>query len=242
MGNGVVKFEDVFAIDKDYIFEFFSQLNKIDVNYGQAIDEEHVRSEGQYKLNYEEMSKAPIRFTDLHRLERPEDADFILKMRDAIHSCVRVYARIFPVVAECVRWGTHGYVIRYENGQSIGPHSDCNIAYEDDGITPINTFPMQNVLTCGLFLNDDFSGGDLYFRPWAITVKPKPGTIVIYPSSYLGCHEVSPVTVGQRHAYLMWYGHGPISGISHRPADDIKDISANFQQKFVPVGRVDFHE
>jgi hypothetical protein len=239
MGNGIVKFEDALAIDKEYMSGFYSRLDKVDINYGQMIDEEHVRTEGQYKLNREEVSKAPVRFTDLYKLQAAEDVDFISKMRDAIHDCVRIYARIFPVVAECIRWGTHGYVIRYENGQSIGPHSDCNIAYEDDRVTPINTFPMQNVLTCGLFLNDDFSGGDLHFRPWAITVKPKPGTIIIYPSSYLGCHEVSPVTDGQRHAYLMWYGHGPIGGISHRPADDLKDIVSNFQQKFIPVGRIE---
>lgn len=242
LGNGIVKFEDVLEIDKNYILGFFSRLNSIEVNYGQAVDEDHVRTEGQYKLSTYEVSQAPVRFTDLYKLQQPEDIEFVQSMRNAIHFCVQEYARIFPVVAECIRWGTHGYVIRYENGQSIGPHSDCNIAYEDDGITPINTFPMQNILTCGLFLNDDFNGGDLYFRPWGISVKAKPGTIVIYPSSYLGCHEVSPVTDGQRHAYLMWYGHGPIGGIDHRSAADIKDIGSNSSQAFIPVGRIEPYE
>lgn len=238
LGTGIVKFEDAFTIDKSRTADFLSRIDELDVNYGQQIDEEHVRTEGQYKLNRHELSKAPVRFTDFHKLTRQEDQDFIKEMREAIHNCVRAYARIFPVVAECIRWGTHGYVIRYENGQSIGPHSDCNIAYEDDGVTPINTFPMQNILTCGLFLNDEFSGGELSFRPWGIVARPEPGTIMIYPSSYLGCHEVAPVTEGRRYAYLMWYGHGPIGGISHTVATDIKDAASNASQQHVLVGQI----
>lgn len=236
LGNAIVRFDDALVIDVNYMSGLFERLNQLEVNHGQMVDDEHVLTEGRYKLHKQEANIAPQRFTDLTKLDRPDDQLFIQNMRNTIHQCVREYVHLFPVVAECIRWSTDGYIIKYENGQSIGPHSDCNIAYADDGVTPINTFPMQNILTCGLILNNDYEGGDISYRPWGITTKPSAGSILIYPSSFVGCHEVAPVTTGIRYAYLMWYGHGPTGGVSHRVIDDIKSLNSN--QSFVPVGRL----
>lgn len=236
LGNGIVKFDDALSIDKDYIDGFFERLNLLDVNHGIKNSDGSVTNEGDYTIEKNKVSLSPHRYTNLDLLSLEEDRHFIKSMRDSIHKCVHAYADIFPIVAESIRWVTNGYAIKYEVGNEIGPHSDCSIPYEEDGVTPINTAPMQNVLTCGLMLNDEYEGGAISYRPWAITTKPNAGSILIYPSSYIGCHEVAPILKGTRYAYLMWYGQGPISGSNHNMVIDI--VKKNSDQRFVSVGRV----
>jgi len=242
LGNGIIKFEDVFSFDTEYFSGFTKRLHNLDKRPEQVIDgndETYILTEGGYKITERDANYAPQRFSQLSMLSE-EDKQFIEDVRDAIHTCVVEYCKVFPVVIENIRWATNGYVIKYENGQEIGPHSDCNIAYAEDGVTPVNTFPMQNILTCGLFFNDNFEGGEVLYRPWGITVKPKPGSVLVYPSSYMGCHEVAAVTEGIRYAYLCWYGQGPINMPDHRMIDQIrKEVGhSNSAQRFVPVGPV----
>jgi predicted 2-oxoglutarate/Fe(II)-dependent dioxygenase YbiX len=228
------------SIKDNYINGFFDRLNQLETNHGSENADGSVTSEGNYTIPKDKVQLSPQRYTNLNELTLPEDKDFIKVMRDSIHQCVRIYTQAFPVVAESVRWATHGYAIKYDVGQSIGPHSDCSIPYEKDQITPISTFPMQNVLTCGLMLNNDYEGGELSYRPWGITTKAPAGSVVIYPSSYLGCHEVEPVSKGVRYAYLMWYGQGPINGVPHNVVTDLPQL--NFNQKVVPVGQLPLYD
>jgi|694.fasta_scaffold65310_3 predicted 2-oxoglutarate/Fe(II)-dependent dioxygenase YbiX len=246
LGNGIVYFKDVFTFDNDYFSSFVERLHDTDRRHEQVVakeDEAYVLTEGGYRITRNDADYAPRRFSKLTNLNQ-EDKKFIEEVRDAIHSCVVEYCKVFPIVIENIRWATNGYVIKYENGQSIGAHSDCNIAYAEDGVTPVNSFPMQNILTCGLFFNDDFEGGTVSYRPWGISVRPKPGSVLIYPSSYMGCHEVAAVTEGTRYAYLCWYGQGPINSSDHRMTDQIKKetgyetVNTNSAQRFVPVGAI----
>lgn len=223
LGNGVVKFDDALAIDKQYMSGFYERLKQLNVG------------DNQYTFSDIEAMLAPQRFIELHKLPN-EDQQFIKTMNDAIHTCVKEYIKLFPILTQTLRWFTQGYIIKYENGQSIGPHSDCNVAYAEDGITPINTFPIQNIITCGLMLNDEYEGGEVHYRPWGITTKPSAGSLLIYPSSFVGCHEVAPVTSGVRYAYLMWYGHGPADNVKHDLVPDIRAIQEN--QGFVPIGQI----
>lgn len=244
LGNGIMYFKDVFTFDNDYFNGFTKRLHDLGKSPEQIVaqgDDAYVTTEGGYRVARNKAGYAPRRFSELSTLDN-EDKQFIEDVRDAIHKCVIEYCRFFPIVIENIRWATNGYVIKYENGQSIGAHSDCNIAYAEDGVTPVNSFPMQNILTCALFFNDDFGGGEVSYRPWGISIKPKPGSVLVYPSSYMGCHEVAPVTGGIRYAYLCWYGHGPIYLSDHRMTNQIKKeagyetVNSNSAQQFVPVG------
>jgi predicted 2-oxoglutarate/Fe(II)-dependent dioxygenase YbiX len=90
----------------------------------------------------------------------------------------------------------------------MGPHSDSNIPYKPGTLEPMTNSPAFNPLTTSIFLNDDYNGGEVIFRMWGITVKPEVGTAIIYPSNFIGCHEVSEVRDGERWAFLSWFFHG----------------------------------
>ena len=53
-------------------------------------------------------------------------------------------------------------------------------------------------------LNDDYEGGELSFFNHQHIIKPKAGTIVAFPSSYMFPHAVLPCTSGERRSIITW--------------------------------------
>ena len=82
---------------------------------------------------------------------------------------------------------THWDILKYGVGQKFNRHHD------DDG-----DFKSRISLVC--YLNDDYSGGELYFHHLGITIKPKENDLVIFPSSFLFSHSTKPVISGTRYA------------------------------------------
>ena len=118
------------------------------------------------------------------------------------------YCKIFPAAIPCVTNRTPGHLLRYSPGHSIGPHSDAALPYQGNSLEPASLAPIKNTLTSVLFLNDRYEGGDVVFRMWGITIKPEYGSMLIYPSSFIGCHEVSPVMAGDRWVFIRWFTQG----------------------------------
>lgn len=50
-----------------------------------------------------------------------------------------------------------------------------------------------------LYLNDDYEGGELFFPVYGMCVKPKPGTLIFFPSSDMYAHGVTEVVSGVRY-------------------------------------------
>ncbi len=118
------------------------------------------------------------------------------------------YCKIFPAVIACVTNRTPGHLLKYSAGHCMGPHSDAALPYQGDLLEPVSLAAIKNTLTSVLFLNDKYEGGDVAFRMWGITIKPKYGSMLIYPSSFIGCHEVLPVVSGNRWVFIKWFTHG----------------------------------
>ncbi len=75
-------------------------------------------------------------------------------------------------------------------------------AHQDQGVS-------TRVLSVLLYLNDDYEGGEITFRNSNITFKPKPGSVLFFPSNFLYVHEVAPITKGPRYALPNWYHNVP---------------------------------
>ena len=79
---------------------------------------------------------------------------------------------------------SHIAIKKYFVGESLGPHPD----WEDEGPT---------YFTASMYFNDDYEGGELFFPVQQVSVKPLPGSVVLFPSKYL--HESTKVTVGSKY-------------------------------------------
>lgn len=127
-----------------------------------------------------------------------------------IYDCVVAYCAHFPEAIPSIQWTFNGHLLSYENQQHIGWHTDNLIARyppEKFGFAPESQFAMHLTLSALLYLNDDYTGGEIEWKYPPMSYKPRTGDIVIYPSSFMGAHRVMPCQ-GHRRAYLKFYGHG----------------------------------
>jgi hypothetical protein len=55
-----------------------------------------------------------------------------------------------------------------------------------------------------LYLNDNYSGGEISFPHLDISIKPEAGTLITFPGNKHYIHEVKKVTSGTRFTMSMW--------------------------------------
>jgi predicted 2-oxoglutarate/Fe(II)-dependent dioxygenase YbiX len=94
--------------------------------------------------------------------------------------------------------------LKYNVGGHYKPHIDGRsiwVAPNGDKIWRLST---DRHLSCVLYINDDFEGGEFAFPDLHIQVKPKPGLLVCFPSDQNYLHSVLPVTQGTRYSIVTW--------------------------------------
>lgn len=98
-----------------------------------------------------------------------------------------------------------GTAIRKWNvGEFQHPHSDCEAEIEliDDNIQvkPYFNFTSLFIDYAGLtYLNDDYSGGEIYFPQYNKSFHPEPNEFITFPGTNRYIHGVKTVTNGSRH-------------------------------------------
>lgn len=55
-----------------------------------------------------------------------------------------------------------------------------------------------------IYLNSDYEGGELEFPDHVTKIKPKNGTLVLFPSNYAYRHIAHDVTQGTKYAIVTW--------------------------------------
>ena len=100
---------------------------------------------------------------------------------------VKDYTRRYNI-GELRYWEATNYV-RYGEGQHFQEHHDHGYSY--NCVVSVVSFP-----------NDDYEGGELYFRLQNVTVKPKAGETYIFPSNFMYPHRAMPVKSGVKYSMV----------------------------------------
>ena len=127
-----------------------------------------------------------FRITDIHDLD-PATA-LHKELQETIVDSVKEYAQHYKVRLQQME---HLRVARYPEGGFYAMHSDA------DG---------KRQISFVLFLNSDYSGGQLHFENQRLSIEPKSGSLVVFPSNYLFRHECMPVVRGQKYVSIGWCG------------------------------------
>ncbi len=85
------------------------------------------------------------------------------------------------------QWG----ILKYGAGQKFVNHIDDHQDYH------------RRVSTV-YYLNENYTGGEINFPRFNITFKPKANQMIVFPSTYVYNHSVSPVIEGERYAVVSW--------------------------------------
>ncbi len=114
------------------------------------------------------------------------------KISESLEGCIWHYRNMFNVDLS----GNEGYrVLKYGRGAEYRGHIDHG---------PDNS----RVLSIVAFMNDDFSGGELVFPIVNATIKPKKGSVVMFPSNFPYFHYASPVglnDLSNKYSLVTWF-------------------------------------
>lgn len=100
---------------------------------------------------------------------------------------VKEYTRRYNI-GELRYWEATNF-IKYGPGQHFQEHHDHGFSY-------------NCVVSLVAFPNDDYEGGELFFRLQGITIKPKAGDVYIFPSNFMYPHRAMPVKSGTKYSMV----------------------------------------
>lgn len=119
-------------------------------------------------------------------------ADSWLNIRENLEQAIWNYRTMYSLNLQ----RDEGFrVLKYGRGAEYKGHIDHH---------PDN----KRVLSIIGFLNDDFTGGEVVFPLIGVTVKPKAGSIILFPSNFPYYHHVNPTGAGDetvRYSFVSWF-------------------------------------
>lgn len=148
--------------------------------------EEHIYGEIKY------MKRSLYDEEDLDKIDK---CKFVIEsLCDYMAECAIQYANIFNLSEDYVNYAisilrhtnTTIGVNKYNENAHMGPHVDLNDK---------NKYLQYTVV---VYLNDDYEGGELFFPNHNVKVKPKAGSIAMYPSGDPYVHQSLNITKGRK--------------------------------------------
>ena len=82
-------------------------------------------------------------------------------------------------------------LVKYTEGQFFKEH------YDGEG---------DRKLSIVIYLNDDYEGGEIYFRNQGLTIKPTKNSLVMFPPTENYLHESKPITSGTKYIIVSFWG------------------------------------
>ncbi len=146
-----------------------------------------------------------IRNNDLLNLN---EKDPLLKTtNNLLNSCIVIIQKLlyayygvsFPYSEICT-------ILRYQPGQYYQRHID-NILLSSRFDELEQGLPMRDISIVG-YLNQDFTGGETFFDRQNLKVKPKTGSVIVFPSNWTHPHQSLSVETGVKYAFVSWLYHG----------------------------------
>lgn len=86
------------------------------------------------------------------------------------------------------------HIAKFEKGWGMHEHFDSS---------------KPNDIATLIYLNSDYSGGEIYFPEYDIVYKPSPGDLLCFPDNPEYIHGVKPVTDGTRYTTPRWFTRIP---------------------------------
>jgi predicted 2-oxoglutarate/Fe(II)-dependent dioxygenase YbiX len=171
--------------DPDNTIETVEKIcsNDIDVNWIKAptIDkgtQQNVRTNRMLEISY------LARLTDNLILQNVHNQFNMLLLAASIPYCERYSIR------ENL-WHEPYTLLKYEKNEKYDLHYD--------GGTELG-----RAVSALVYLNDDYSGGEVEFPNFRIKIKPQAGMLILFPSNYAYSHIAHPVVNGEKYCLVTW--------------------------------------
>jgi hypothetical protein len=189
LGNGIVLYKNVIKKEFNVIERLESNLGDIDsekrykwlpayVGYKELMPEYRDCQDFKFK-------KSDIALDT--RKESLELQELWQDVYDAQFQAVEDY-RADHNIMDLKYWEAFNF-IKYGPGQHFQEHHDHGFSY-------------NCTVSLVAYVNDDYEGGELYFRLQNLNVKPEAGDLFIFPSNYMYPHRAMPVHSGTKYSIV----------------------------------------
>jgi hypothetical protein len=136
----------------------------------------------------------------------------------------RIHDSAFKAIKPCVDdygyyWGVGvNYYEAFNFVKYDGPGTHFKV-HADHGPAYVTTISVV------AYLNDDYEGGELYFPRFNLTIKPKAGDVVVFPSTYIYEHASQDMISGKKYCIVVMTDYNDRGGLryfNYRDVDPTK--------------------
>jgi predicted 2-oxoglutarate/Fe(II)-dependent dioxygenase YbiX len=94
-------------------------------------------------------------------------------------------------------WHEYYNMLKYTGGTEYKAHFDGGTE-------------TRRAVSAIVYLNNDYTGGEVEFTNFGVKIKPEPGMLLLFPSNYAYTHIAHPVVDGTKYAIVTWMHDQPI--------------------------------
>lgn len=186
-GSGIWVYRDVLPASMNIISRLEDVLKDDTNNYKYS---EALVGYGMKMPEYRDCFDFKYKKSDITHDESPA-GKALAELWDETHAAqlqvVKDYTKRYNI-SELRYWEATNFV-KYGPGQHFQEHHDHGYSY-------------NCVVSLVAFPNDDYEGGELYFRLQDVTIKPKAGDVYIFPSNFMYPHRAMPVKSGTKYSMV----------------------------------------
>lgn len=138
-----------------------------------------------------------------------------------------MHEKIFRAVKACVDdyghyWGVG--IMSYEafnfvKYEGAGTHFKI---HADHGPTYVTTVSIV------VYLNDDYEGGEIWFPRFDLSIKPKAGDIVVFPSTYIYEHASQDMISGTKYSVVIMSDYNDRDNVNQRVPQTIQQYELKY--------------
>lgn len=154
------------------------------------------RSDARAALTRDKDSVRKSVWRETEIVDQGDDAEQVLQL-------VRILFRdeAEPFYGRKLRSLESPHILRYSVGSYYRPHADSDELNLD---TSRWEKKLDRDLSLLLYLDDEYQGGEITFPNFDFQIRPRAGTLLMFPSDCRYLHGVMPVTEGIRHTIVSW--------------------------------------
>jgi hypothetical protein len=199
LGSGILVYRDVLPTTMDIINRLENVLSDPENNYNYA---EAMVGYGMKIPEYRDCYDFKYKKADI--VEDPSEASSKLQsLWDEVYfrqlQAVKHYCKMHNI-GELRYWEAMNF-IKYGPGQHFQEHHDNGYSY-------------NCVVSAVSYPNDDYEGGELFFRLQNLNLKPRAGDLYLFPSNFMYPHRAMPVLSGTKYSIVTMLDY---SDKYHRP-------------------------
>ena len=189
LGNGIFCYKGVINKDIDVINRIESNLKPEGDTSGYAWQPAYVGYQ-QLMPEYRDCNDFKFKKTDIEKDTSQTSLNLQSLWQDLYDvklPAVEDYSRMYNI-NNLKYWEAFNF-IKYGPGQHFMEHHDHGFSY-------------NCTLSLVAYPNDDYEGGELFFRLQNLKVKADAGDLFIFPSNFMYPHQAMPVTSGTKYSIV----------------------------------------